>query len=78
TLPGVTLSTLHGAKGLEWEKVYLVGASETTLPWKGESLEEERRLFYVGITRAKETLVLSYAGKPSPFLREAGLIEGDK
>ncbi|NDC12600.1 MAG: hypothetical protein EBZ85_00450, partial [Actinobacteria bacterium] len=38
----------------------------------------ERRLFYVGITRAKETLVLSYAGKPSPFLREAGLIEGDK
>jgi len=78
TLPGVTLSTLHGAKGLEWEKVYLVGASETTLPWKGESLEEERRLFYVGSTRAKETLVLSYAGKPSPFLREAGLIEGDK
>ena len=78
TLPGVTLSTLHGAKGLEWEKVYLVGASESTLPWKGESIDEERRLFYVGITRAKQTLVLSYAGKPSPFLTEAGLIPGVK
>ena len=73
TLPGVTLATLHAAKGLEWEKVYLVGASEGTLPWRGEGLEEERRLFYVGITRAKSTLALSYSGVASPFLREAGL-----
>jgi DNA helicase II / ATP-dependent DNA helicase PcrA len=75
TLPGVTLATLHGAKGLEWEKVYLVGASDGTLPWRGESIEEERRLFYVGITRARATLALSYSGVASPFLREAGLIE---
>ena len=75
TLPGVTLATLHAAKGLEWEKVYLVGAADGTLPWRGEALEEERRLFYVGITRAKTTLALSYAGVASPFLREAGLSE---
>ena len=73
TLPGVTLATLHAAKGLEWEKVYLVGASDGVLPWRGEALEEERRLFYVGITRAKKTLALSYSGVASPFLREAGL-----
>jgi DNA helicase-2/ATP-dependent DNA helicase PcrA len=73
TLPGVTLATLHAAKGLEWEKVYLVGASDGILPWRGESLEEERRLFYVGITRARKTLALSYWGAPSPFLSEAGL-----
>ena len=75
TLPGVTLATLHGAKGLEWEKVYLVGASDGTLPWRGESIEEERRLFYVGITRARKTLALSYAGVASPFLRDAGLLQ---
>lgn len=73
TLPGVTLATLHAAKGLEWEKVYLVGASDGILPWRGELLEEERRLFYVGITRARKTLALSYWGAPSPFLSEAGL-----
>ena len=75
TLPGVTLATLHGAKGLEWEKVYLVGASDGTLPWRGESVEEERRLFYVGITRARKTLALSYAGVASQFLRDAGLLQ---
>ena len=75
TLPGVTLATLHGAKGLEWEKVYLVGASDGTLPWRGEAIEEERRLFYVGITRARKTLALSYAGVASPFLRDAGLLQ---
>ena len=75
TLPGVTLATLHSAKGLEWEKVYLVGASEGILPWRGESIDEERRLFYVGITRAKRTLALSFSGAPSPFLSEAGLAQ---
>ena len=75
-LPGVTLSTLHGAKGLEWEMVFLVGASESNLPWPGAQLEEERRLFYVGITRAKRSLLISYAGRPSQFLLEAGLIAG--
>lgn len=72
-LPGITLSTLHGAKGLEWERVYLVGAAAGTLPWRNEGLSEERRLFYVGITRAEKSLMISYAGNPSPFLVEAGL-----
>ena len=72
-LPGLTLSTLHGAKGLEWETVFLVGAGEANLPWPAAPIEEERRLFYVGITRAKRALYISYSGDPSPFLREASL-----
>jgi len=81
TLPGVVLSTLHGAKGLEWEHVFLVGLSEGALPYEpyaannpnlpgigAAALEEERRLFYVGITRAKRAAYLSYAGRPSIFL----------
>jgi len=72
-LPGLTLSTLHGAKGLEWETVFLMGAGEANLPWPAAPIEEERRLFYVGITRAKRALFLSYSGAPSPFLREASL-----
>jgi DNA helicase-2/ATP-dependent DNA helicase PcrA len=71
-LPGVTVATLHSAKGLEWESVFLFGASKKYLPLS-EPIEEERRLFYVGITRAKRSLHLSYAGEASPFLVEAGL-----
>ena len=67
TLPGVVLSTLHAAKGLEWEHVFLVGINEGVLPM-GPEIEEERRLFYVGLTRAKKTVHLSYAGEPSQFL----------
>lgn len=73
-LPGVTLATLHGAKGLEWDWVFIAGASASNLPWASAPIEEERRLFYVGITRAKRSLSISYAGEPSPFLREAGLV----
>jgi DNA helicase-2/ATP-dependent DNA helicase PcrA len=73
-LPGVTLATLHGAKGLEWDWVFIAGASASNLPWASAPIEEERRLFYVGITRAKRSLTISYAGEPSPFLREAGLV----
>ncbi len=73
-LPGVTLATLHGAKGLEWDWVFIAGASASNLPWASAPIEEERRLFYVGITRAKRSLAISYAGEPSPFLREAGLV----
>lgn len=72
-LPGVTLATLHSAKGLEWDYVFISGASANTLPWQSANIDEERRLFYVGITRAKRSLAISYAGEPSPFLREAGL-----
>lgn len=73
TLPGVALATLHAAKGLEWKKVYLAGVSSDILPWGSQPADEERRLFYVGVTRAQESLVISYYGVPSPFLAEAGL-----
>ena len=68
-LPGVTLSTFHGAKGLEWDHLYLIGISEGVLPM-GNDLNEERRLFYVGVTRAKQRINITYAGKPSVFLAQ--------
>jgi DNA helicase-2/ATP-dependent DNA helicase PcrA len=78
TMPVVTLATLHAAKGLEWERVFLIGASDGQLPLANSSgdvaLDEERRLFYVGITRAKADLHISYRGDPSQFLRESGLL----
>ncbi len=90
----VTLSTLHAAKGLEWPHVTLAGANEGLLPFRSgdedmtpERLEEERRLMYVGITRARHTLVVStlrrrkkgrdtVAGVPSRFIKEMKLGEG--
>ena len=78
TMPVVTLATLHAAKGLEWERVFLIGASDGQLPLANSAgdvaLDEERRLFYVGITRAKADLHISYRGKASQFLRESGLL----
>lgn len=73
-MPVVTLATLHAAKGLEWDRVFLIGASVGQLPLSESAIEEERRLFYVGITRAKRDLHISYRGVASPFLAEAGLI----
>ena len=64
--------TLHGAKGLEFPAVFLAGVSEGTLPLeaKGRPADvEERRLFYVGITRAKEELILTTGPRPSAFLQ---------
>ena len=90
----VTLSTLHASKGLEWPHVVLVGVNEGLLPFKGgdeemtpERLEEERRLMYVGITRARRTLVVStlrrrkkgrdtVVGVPSRFIAEMKLDDG--
>lgn len=83
TVSAVTLATLHSAKGLEWDEVYIVGLTEGMLPIsyaKGfEAVDEERRLLYVGITRARRRLALSWPRasggqrgerEPSRFLRE--------
>ncbi|NUT97700.1 MAG: ATP-dependent DNA helicase UvrD2 [Saccharothrix sp.] len=66
TVEGVTLASLHAAKGLEWDAVFLVGLVEGTLPimhadGDEAAVEEERRLLYVGVTRAREHLWLSWA-----------------
>lgn len=77
----VTLATLHAAKGLEWGHVHLVGVAEGLLPISYattfEQVDEERRLAYVGITRAGRTLSLTWSRggrerQPSRFLREIG------
>ncbi|MDY0828853.1 ATP-dependent helicase [Microbacterium sp. BG28] len=83
SLATVTLATLHAAKGLEWDHVHLVGLAEGLLPISYaqgfEQIDEERRLAYVGITRAARTLSLSWASQsarqsrqPSRFLQEIG------
>ena len=80
---GVVISTLHASKGLEYDQVYILNVNEGSIPYKKavleEALEEERRLFYVGMTRAKKKLVLCYVKRqyekdrePSRFLEEAG------
>jgi ATP-dependent DNA helicase Rep len=89
----VTLSTLHAAKGLEWPHVVLAGVNEGLLPFRSEDdemtaerLEEERRLMYVGITRARSTLAVNtlkrrkrgrdtVMGVPSRFIGEMKLDE---
>ena len=73
-MPVTTLATLHAAKGLEWDQVFLIGVSEGILPTHENAVEEERRLFYVGITRAKRHLIISYRQTPSRYLHEAGLL----
>ncbi len=71
----VNLMTIHLAKGLEFKNVFIAGASEGLLPHirsieNEESLEEERRLMYVAMTRAKEKLHVSFYGMPSRFIAE--------
>jgi DNA helicase-2/ATP-dependent DNA helicase PcrA len=74
TVAGVTLASLHSAKGLEWDAVFLVGLVEGVLPTTyaktDDAIEEERRLLYVGITRARHWLTLSYAAARSPGGRQ--------
>ena len=88
---GVNLLSIHASKGLEFKEVFVVDLMDgrfpnRTLMSKGGSLEEERRLFYVAVTRAKDILYLSYASYDrvkkmdfiySPFLVEAGLVKKD-
>jgi DNA helicase II / ATP-dependent DNA helicase PcrA len=67
---GVTLATFHAAKGLEWDTVFLVGVQDGTLPFTyattPAAIEEERRLLYVGMTRARDQLVVSWAQARNP------------
>lgn len=84
TMSAVTIATLHSAKGLEWESVYIIGLSEGLVPISYartfEAIDEERRLLYVGITRARQRLQLSWSHqgqgrgqsdrRPSRFLEE--------
>jgi len=91
TVQGVTLASLHAAKGMEWDAVFLAGCSDGYLPITmaegAEAIEEERRLLYVGLTRARRELRLSWAGartpggratrRPSRFLDGAAALLGD-
>lgn len=85
SVEGVTLSTMHSSKGLEFNTVYIAGINEGTVPYyssndeleSGVDIEEERRLFYVGISRAKDNLILSIPARKynkkaemSRFLKE--------
>jgi DNA helicase-2/ATP-dependent DNA helicase PcrA len=75
TKDAVTLATVHGTKGLEWKLVFLVGLNRGLFPishaTEQRDIDEERRLFYVAITRAKDALHLSSYSEASEFL--AGL-----
>ena len=92
TVEGVTLASLHAAKGLEWNHVFLFGCSDGLMPIVAaegiEEIEEERRLLHVGITRARDTLHLSFAAarnpggrasrRPSRFLESTVSVLGDR
>jgi DNA helicase-2/ATP-dependent DNA helicase PcrA len=83
---GIELSTIHAAKGREWDTVILFGADGSQLPHLRavidaesdddlrDALEAERRLLYVGMTRTRQTLHVVTTGDPSPFLDEAGIL----
>lgn len=79
----IDIATMHGAKGMEWDGVWITGADEPGIPGKQaieteangsiHEIEEERRLFYVALTRAKRSLWVASSKRPSRFVVEAGL-----
>ena len=82
---GVALMTMHGVKGLEYDTVFIIQGNEGSIPYKkaksSDDIEEERRLFYVAMTRAKRKLIISYVkeknGKslsPSRFVNELFIV----
>ncbi len=81
---GVTLSTIHGVKGMEFKNIFIINCNFDNIPYSKDSyinIEEERRLFYVAITRTMENLWIYYNNsfngvkkEPSPFLKECGLL----
>lgn len=74
---GVAVSTVHGAKGLEFHTVYLIGCQEGLMPHaKATDLSEEQSIFFVACSRAERELKISYSGTPSPFI--SGIIEAQK
>jgi superfamily I DNA/RNA helicase len=76
-IPAVHIMTLHASKGLEFDSVWIMGIEDGHLPHTDSTEEDERRLFYVGMTRARHRLVLSSAieeGLESRFLEEAGFL----
>lgn len=91
TVDGVTLASLHAAKGLEWDVVFLVGCSDGLVPLAlaegSQAIDEERRLMYVGVTRARQQLRVSWAQaresgrrasrRPSRFLMPAARLFDD-
>lgn len=76
--PVAMLTTAHGSKGLEFDRVWIVGLQAGSFPSEKSSLEEERRLMFVAMTRAREALFISGTKdkKPSMFVIEAGLVSG--
>ena len=77
----VSFMTMHGAKGLEFDTVFVIGANEKITPYKKaetvEEIEEERRLFYVAMTRAKKRLVISYTKEKNGKKMEASRFVGE-
>ena len=77
---GVTVTTMHKAKGREWKVVFILGANDSVIPGRQavtrEDLEEERRILYVAMTRAKDELYISSTAEPSRFVVQT--IEGLK
>lgn len=78
----VTLLTAHASKGLEFDRVWVMGCEEGLFPHVDGQIDEERRLMYVAMTRARDELILSYTleqnVRPSRFLREARLVQSVK
>ena len=74
----VRLMTMHSSKGLEFQRVWLIGCEEGVIPSRDSPIEEERRLFYVALTRGKTEVTASYTindrNPPSVFLKESGLM----
>lgn len=71
---GVALATIHASKGGQWATVIVAGCHVGLLPHEKGELDEEKRLWFVAASRPERRLIVSYAGKPSPFLAEAGLV----
>jgi superfamily I DNA/RNA helicase len=67
---GLTLSTVHQAKGREWDHVYVIGVSQGRMPHKDGETAEEKRIFFVACSRAAKTLNISFFGNHSEFLND--------